>query len=445
MGRNTLLLLAAAWLVAATSVAQPVDPALAAFIAAIPAIDNHAHPNRCVVEGEAPDDEADQIPIECFGEPVVPPIAGLDPSGAFVREAWHALYGLARGADEAAALAAKQRAQREHGDAYASWILGRIGIETMLANRIALGRCLSAPHFAFVPFADPFLFPLSNAGLRRESVDTSVGLDGAERVFRRYLEAARIAELPRDLPGYLRVVVTPTLERLRREGAVAIKLEAAYLRSLAFARVPEADAAKTYAQFVRGGVPPADDYRKLQDFLFGYVAREAGRLGLPVHLHAYGVGAGPYYEGRRSDPWGFEPVLNDPALRGTSFLFVHGGWPWTQDVGALLAAKPNLYADISAMTFTLTPRALADVLRGWLALAPQKVLFGTDAFGIAPAVGWEELAWSETRAARRALGIALSEMLRDGEIDRAQAERLARSVMRENAARLYRLDASEKP
>jgi predicted TIM-barrel fold metal-dependent hydrolase len=436
-----LSLLAAGWLLAGGALAQAVDPELERFIAGIPAIDNHTHPNRCVAEGEPADDEADQIPVEGFPEPVVPAIAGLDPADPFVAEAWQALYGVAPGADQATALAAKRRAQREHGDAYASWILDRMGIETMLANRIALGRCLAAPRFAFVPFADAFLFPLSNAALRRESVDTGISVGGAERLFARYREAAGLAELPRDLAGYLRQVVTPTLERLRREGAVAIKFEAAYIRPLTFAPATEADAARTYAKFVRGGEPPASDYRQLQDFLFGHVAREAGRLGLVVHLHALGIGAGPYYEGARSDPWGFEPMLNDPVLRGTNFLFVHGGWPWTDDVGALLLAKPNLYADISALTFTLSPRALADVLRNWLALAPDKVLFGTDAFGLTPAAGWEELAWNETRSARRALGIALSEMLRDGEIDRARAEQLARGVMRGNAARLYGLES----
>ncbi len=442
MGPKVLLVVGASWLFAAAAFSQSVDPELERLINAIPAIDNHAHPNRCVADGEPPDAEADQIPVEGFAPSTLPP--GLDPQGAFVREAWHALYGLPPDADEAAALAAKQSAQREHGDAYANWVLDRIGIETMLANRIALGRCLSSPRFAFVPFADAFLFPLDNGALHRESPDTSVSVTGAEHLLRRYREEAGVAALPRDLAGYLRRVITPTLERLRGQGAVAVKFEANYIRPLAFAAVGEADAAKVYARFVSGGEPPADEYRRLQDFLFYYVAREAGRLGMAVHLHALGIGAGPYYQGSRWDPWQFESVLNDPSLRGTQFLLVHGGWPWTDAVGALLMAKPNLYADISGLTFTLPPHGLAQVLRSWLSLAPEKVLFGTDTFAMTPAAGWEEFAWVSARTARRGLGLALTEMLRDGEIDRARAEQLARMLMRENAAKLYGLAPAAK-
>jgi predicted TIM-barrel fold metal-dependent hydrolase len=423
------------WFAAAGAIAQVVDPEIERLVNSIPAIDNHAHPNRCAREGEPPDDEADQISLESLGEFPLPP--GLDPSGPFVAEAWQALYGLAPGSDEAAALAAKQRAQREHGDGYAAWILDRIGIETMLANRIALGRCLAPPRFAFVPFVDPLIFPLDNAALHRESRDTSASVAGVEHLLRRYQAAAGLAKLPADLAAYVQRFLVPTLARLRSEGAVAVKFEANYIRPVAFERVGEAEAARVYEKYVRGGSPPPAEYRRLQDHLFAVVAREAGRLGLPVHVHALGIGAGPQYDGARWDPWRFESVLNDPALFGAQFVLVHGGWPQTEDVAALLMMKANLYADISAMTFTLTPRGLANVLRSWLALAPNKVLFGTDTFAMTPAVGWEELAWSETRTARRALALALSDMLRDGEIDRARAEPLARAVMRENARRLY--------
>jgi predicted TIM-barrel fold metal-dependent hydrolase len=435
MGSRAFSVAIASWLFATAAFSQPSDPQLERLIAAIPAIDDHAHPNRCVAAGEPVDDEADQIPVDAFAPfPLMP---GLDPQGPGVREARHALYGLSLDADEAAAIAAKQRAQREHGDAYASWVLDRIGIATMLANRVALGRCLASPRFAFVPFADAFLFPLDNGALHRENADTSVSVTGAERLLERYRAEAGAATLPGQLAEYLRDVVTPTLERLRKQGALAFKFEAAYIRPLAFAPSSEADAAKTYARFVRGGEPPAEDYRRLQDFLFHYVASEAGRLGMAVHLHAMGIGAGPGYAGSRWDPWQFESILNEPSLQDTRFVLVHGGWPWTDAVGALLMAKANLYADISAMTFTLSPHELARVLRSWLSLAPDKVLFGTDAFGLTPSVGWEELAWSETRNARRALGLALTDMLRDGEIDRPRAEQLARMVMRENAAKLY--------
>ena len=47
--------------------------------------------------------------------------------------------------------------------------------------------------------------------------------------------------------------------------------------------------------------------------------------------------------------------------------------------------------------------------------------------------------------ARRALGLALTGMLRDGVITRERAEQLARMVMRENAVALYGLGARSTP
>ena len=51
--------------------------------------------------------------------------------------------------------------------------------------------------------------------------------------------------------------------------------------------------------------------------------------------------------------------------------------------------------------------------------------------------GWEEGVWLGATTARRALALALTGMMRDGEIDRPRAEALARMVLHDNAAKLY--------
>jgi predicted TIM-barrel fold metal-dependent hydrolase len=104
-----------------------------------------------------------------------------------------------------------------------------------------------------------------------------------------------------------------------------------------------------------------------------------------------------------------------------------------------MLAKPNVYADISMMDLILSPTELATVLRGWLMRWPHKVLFGTDAFEGGPQQTWEMGAWVASTTARRALGIALTAMVRDGDITMAQARVLARQVLRGNAETLYNL------
>ena len=91
------------------------------------------------------------------------------------------------------------------------------------------------------------------------------------------------------------------------------------------------------------------------------------------------------------------------------------------------------------MDILLSPHELAAVLRRWLGEWPDKVLFGTDAFDGGPEQGWEQVAWVGSTTARHALAVALTGMLRDGEINRPRAEELARMVMRQNALAAYDL------
>jgi predicted TIM-barrel fold metal-dependent hydrolase len=255
---------------------------------------------------------------------------------------------------------------------------------------------------------------------------------------KRFLAAARVTEPPATLDGYAKAVTT-VLEQLKRDGAVALKFEAAYLRPLDFAQVAASEAARIYARHVKRGAPSPADYKALQDYLFFHIAREAGRLGLAVHLHV-SAGAGSQFELGGSNPLLLEPVLRDSALRQTSFVIVHGGWPFTKEV-AFLMNHPNVYADFSAQTFLLSPRKLSEVLRDWLEWYPEKVLFGTDTFPGSPAVGWEEVGWLTTNSARQALALALTGMVNDGLITRERARELARMVLRDNAIKLYRLNS----
>lgn len=128
--------------------------------------------------------------------------------------------------------------------------------------------------------------------------------------------------------------------------------------------------------------------------------------------------------------------FNDPSLRKTNFVVVHGAYPFTKEMRSLMS-KANVYADFSAQTFLLYPRELSEVLRNWLEAFPDKILFGTDAFAFGPEVGWGETAWLSNTTARQALALALTGMMNDGEITRGRAIELAQMVLHDNAVRLY--------
>ena len=406
-------------------------------ISRIKAIDNHAHPLKYVAAGEKPDDEFDALPLNAL-EPFPLPLR-LNPTNPEFIGAWRALYRYAHNdmseAHVRELIAGKQRVRKERGDSFPAWVLDQLNIETMFANRVAMGRGLSAPRFRWVAFDDALIFPLNNEAAKRFNRDYKAFFPGEERLLKRYLADLKVSALPSSLDEYLKLIVTPTLERQKKNGAVAVKFEAAYLRKVDFDDPDEVKARAIYARFVRGGEPPASGYKALQDFLFYYVAREAGRLGMAVHIHCI-EGAGGYYRQSGSNPLLLETAFNDPTLRQTNFVVIHGGYPFTQEMRSLMS-KPNVYADFSAQTFFMYPRELSGILRNWLEFYPDKILFGTDAFSFGPEVDWPEVAWLSNTTARQALALALTGMMNDGEITREQASELARMVLRENAIKLY--------
>lgn len=325
--------------------------------------------------------------------------------------------------------------------------LDRAGIQLELANRIAMGAGLENARFRWVPFDDPLIFPLDTR-LAGQTPDTRALYPLEAKLLERYMYdlgfrkvyysgGGDFSELPLTLADYETKVVVPLLARQHDAGAPAIKFEVAYLRGFDFANPDSARAAAIYEKYAAGGTPSAEEVKILSDLLFRDVARESGRLGMAVHLHALEFFGG-YYKAEGARPGLLESVFNDSTLRHTNFVLIHGGWPHVGETEAMLA-KPNVYADISMMDLILAPEELATVLRGWLMRWPDKVLFGTDAFDGGPKQTWEMGAWVASTTARRALGMALTAMVRDGDITMAQARILAKKVLRDNAIALYHL------
>jgi len=415
----------------------PIDSTLLTYIMSIRAIDSHAHPMRPIGPGARPDSEFDALPLDG-----IPPFRvpwRLTADAPVWRSAQIALYhspaALRDSAYRDTLKTRVARAQREHGAKFPEWALDQAGIETMMANRIAMGAGLTPPRFRWVSFADALMLPLDTRSEASRTPDTRALYLKEVSLLRRYLRDLHMTGVPAALDAYLQTVVKPTLQRQRDAGAVAIKFEAAYLRPLDFDDPDQAAAGRVYAKYARGGVPTRAEYKTLEDYLFRAISGEAGRLGMAVQIHVLETFGG-FYSAAGSAPHLLEPAFNDSTLRGTKFVIVHGGWPIVAQTSGLIA-KPNVYADVSMMTVMLAPAQLAGALRQWLGEWPDKVLFGTDAFDGGAEQGWEQVAWVGSMTARRALAIALTGMLRDGDITRERAEALARMVMRENAAGVY--------
>ena len=417
----------------------PVDSSLLRYINGIKAVDSHAHPMRPVQPGAPADTEFDALPLD--GIPPFPVPARLQGTDVIWREAQRSLFGVRPAANDSlykeGVKAAALRTLKTQGDNFPTWALDKAGIDVMMANRIVMGPGLAPPRFRWVVYVDDLMLPVDTRKLARQTPDFVVLYPRETKLLKRHLTELGLSTVPATLDEYVSRVLTPTMERYKANGAVSVKFEAAYLRSLEFDEASQSDAAAAYTAGLVTPLGP-ERYKTLQDYLFKVIAREAGRLGMAVQIHTL-EDFGGYYHAATSTPFALEPAFNDPTLRNANFIIVHGGWPFYQQTEAMLG-KPNVYADISMMTLLLPPAQLAPVLRQWLTQFPDKVLFGSDAFDGGPEQGWEQGAWVASTTARRGLAMALTAMLRDGEITRMRGEELARMVLRENAIRAYKLD-----
>src|SRR5436190_6957495 len=422
---------------------QP-DKELAEFINNIKAVDNHAHPNTI----ETDDKGSDALPLDGLGNIELP--ERLRPQSPDWLASYKAVYGFKPNRlneiDMKAMADTEINMIKQKGENFPAWALDQSKIEVMLGNRIASGPGISAPRFRWVSYVDALLFPLSTKA-EATTPDREKLFPLEEQLLKKYLADLGLSKLPVTLDDYLAKVVTATLESQKKNGCVALKFEAAYLRSLGFNKAePQISTdfkiineavREVYAKNVNGGEPTYEKYKLLQDLIFRYIAAEAGRLGMAIHIHSF-PGAGNYFIANDCDPLLLEPVFNDPALRNTKFVLIHGGGTFYLHTSAMLW-KPNVFADISLMTRLWSAHQIAIVLRDWLSQFPEKVLFGTDAFNAGPGLGWELNAWIASATAREALTIALSGMLRDHEISPDRAKEIAVMVMRTNASKLYNL------
>src|SRR5579875_1373588 len=232
---------------------QPsILPDLAKEIDSIPAFDNHAHPVLSP-PADATDREFDALPVDNMA-PQTDPVA-LRPDWPPLADAWHALFGvdlrppLTRETTKQLD-AARARVKAHEGEHYSAYVLDKAGIGTMVANRVAMGTGVHPPRFLWVPYEDALLFPLNNAALAAETPDRAQFFPLEDKLRARYMRQAGLSKLPPTLDQYIAQIVLPTLKRQHDNGAIAVKFELAYLRSLSIGNPAKSEAAAVYSKYI---------------------------------------------------------------------------------------------------------------------------------------------------------------------------------------------------
>jgi hypothetical protein len=407
---------------------QKIYERLLAQIDRIPIYDNHSHatfPDDSDMDAQAaPPDESSVIRLR-------------EDNPEFVAGA-KALFGYPYDdfkPEHAKWLIDKKKAAEASGTT-AHWdsVLDKLNIETCLANRVTMAPYLNPKRFHWVFFVDSFLFPLNNRNQTGKNGDMGVYIPLQEKVLQRYMKQEGLSGLPADLAGYEKFV-RQTLADNQKKGGVAMKFEAAYFRSLYFSDPAREKAEAIYAKYSAGGVPTGEEYRTFQDYVFRVLIDQAGKLNLPVHFHS-AVGIGDYFSLKNGNPLNLENVLRDPRYKNVKFVLIHGGYPHTLETIWMTAAK-NVYTDSSLMGYYVYPSELKNILKQWISLYPERMMFGSDAFPFNDAVGAEETFWLAARSARTAVAAALAELVSEGAFNEARALELAHMYLHDNAAKLY--------
>lgn len=147
----------------------------------------------------------------------------------------------------------------------------------------------------------------------------------------------------------------------------------------------------------------------------------AEEFDVPVHIHCAGLGGNPGFPIIKGNPLQISEVLRKhPKLR----LYVeNAGWPFLEEITSLMYVYPNVYADLSTITWIIPRKTFHIYLKGLIDAGLEKrLMFGSDA------MIWPEVIGLAIE------GINSASFLKSGQ---------KRDIFYNNAARFLRLSKEE--
>ena len=125
-------------------------------------------------------------------------------------------------------------------------------------------------------------------------------------------------------------------------------------------------------------------------------------------------------------------MLRDPRYDNIRFVLLHGGFPYDREDNLAGRAQERLRRQF-ARGAVLYPSEFKNILKYWLSIYPEKVIYGGDAFPFSEALGAEESFWMAVHSARQALAAALAELVAEKAFTREQALKIAHGYLHDNA------------
>jgi predicted TIM-barrel fold metal-dependent hydrolase len=222
----------------------------------------------------------------------------------------------------------------------------------------------------------------------------------------------------KTLADYLRLLDLLFAEAKRR-GAVVLKTTLAYLRSLHFERVPEECAAKVFGR--RRDELSEADIKAFEDFIMWRLVDLSRKHELPFQIHTGNARV------QGSNPMLLVDLID--ANPKTKFILLHGGYPWVGEAGAIAMRYRHVWIDscwLPTISYHMAKRAFHE----WLDVMPStRILWGADC-------NHAEGIYGATALTRQCLAEVLAERVDRKELTMADAQRIGRQVLRDNALAL---------
>jgi hypothetical protein len=218
-----------------------------------------------------------------------------------------------------------------------------------------------------------------------------------------------------DIKSYTEFIYR-TIKEKKEGGCSSLKSAIAYDRTIEIgaATAEEAQAAMGFGR----SEPSAATVRKFQDYVFDTICIIAAELKIPFQIHT-GLGLMT-----NTNPMQLQSLIARHPK--TTFVLMHGGYPWMDDIFGLVHVYPNVVVDLCWLPLISSSAAIRFLHELLDVCNADKIVWGCDTWTSEESLG-ALLSMADV------LSTVLEEKISAGKMTKNNALRLAEGIMRNNA------------
>jgi len=211
-----------------------------------------------------------------------------------------------------------------------------------------------------------------------------------------------------------------TIKDKKAAGCSSLKSAIAYERPIAIgaSSAEEAQAAMGFGK----PEPSAAAVRKFQDYVFDTICDISAELKIPFQIH---TGLGLL---NQTNPMQLQPLI--ARHPDTTFILMHGGYPWVDDICGLVHLYPNVILDLCWLPL-ISPSASIRSLHEILEVCNgDKMVWGCDTWA-------SEESWGALNSMIDVLSVVLNEKISSGYFNKRNALDVVDNIMLNNAGKWF--------